>query len=123
MRKIKIIYNNIIPVKGYCAITICYWIFARKKYEAAGLSDTTLNHESCHMAQQDDFIIPVLRNIIFYLWYLLEWIIKLPSALFGYDPYMSVSFEQEAYNNEKDLEYLNHRKKFSWLQYLFKLVK
>lgn len=123
MKKIKIIYNNLIPFKGYCAITIFNMIFARKKYESAGLSETTINHESIHMAQSMDFGISFCGYFIFYIWYLLEWIFKLPSALFGYAPYRSISFEQEAFINEDDYEYLKNRKRFEWIKYLFKCVK
>ena len=117
----KIIYNKILPIKGFYAITICKWIFAREEYKP--LSDVTINHECLHMAEQDDFYIPLIKYIIFYLWYLLEWILKLPFELFGYDAYQSVSFEQEAYNNQYDFEYLKTRKRFAWLKNIFKLVK
>lgn len=123
MKEIKVIYNNIIPFKGYCAITIFNTIFARKKYEANGISKRTINHEKIHMAQSRDFGIGFCGYFIFYILYLLEWILKLPSALFGYSPYSSIGFEQEAYNNQDDYEYLDNRKRFTWIKYLFKLVK
>lgn len=34
----------------------------------------------------------------------------------------SISFEQEAYDNERNLEYLNQRKHGAWLKKVFKLV-
>ena len=43
----KVIYNKIIPFKGYKAITIWPFIFARKK-----LSEIDINHEKIHLAQQ-----------------------------------------------------------------------
>ena len=48
MKKIKIIYNNIIPFEGFSAMSVGPWIFARKKYEEIGLPDTTINHETIH---------------------------------------------------------------------------
>ena len=117
----KIIYNKVIPFPGYIAITICKWIFARIEYKE--LSAETVNHEGIHMAEEDDFIIPILKYVIFYSWYVLEWLLKLPTALFGYNAYRSISFEQEAYAHEDDLNYLKTRKRFNWLKYVFKLVK
>ena len=117
----KIIYNKVIPVPGYVAMTVCKWIFARIEHKE--LMPETVNHECIHMAEEDDFIIPILKYVIFYTWYLLEWLIKLPTALFGYNPYYSISFEQESYANQSNLDYLKTRKKFNWLKYVFKLVK
>lgn len=42
----KVIYNNIIPFKGFVAMNICGLLFARNEYKP--LSDTTINHESIH---------------------------------------------------------------------------
>ena len=123
MKEIKIIYNKIIPFKGYCAITIFNTIFARTEYQKNGISKRTINHESIHMAQSRDFGIGFCGYFIFYIWYLLEWIFKLPCALFGYAPYRSISFEQEAFAHENDFEYLKSRKRFQWTKYLFKYVK
>lgn len=117
----KIIYNNLIPFKGFTAMTFCKWIFARKEY--GELSDITINHEKIHMDQASDFKIPVIKYIIFYIWYLLEWLLKLPAALFGYDAYYSISFEAEAYDNQWNMNYLENRKRFTWLKYIFKLRK
>ena len=117
----KIIYNNIIPFKGFRALTFCKWIFARKEY--GELPETTVNHEKIHIAQEDDFFIPVIKYLIFYIWYGLEWIFKLPASLFGYNAYYSISFEQETYEHQDDLEYLKNRKRFAWLKNIFKLRK
>ena len=119
----KIIYNNVLPFKGFVAMSLGPWIFARKEYKESGLSETTINHETIHWKQQCDFIIPVIGSIVFYLWYVLEWIFKLPTCLFGYDAYRSISFEQESYDNQDDLDYPKTRKRFAWLKNIFKLKK
>lgn len=123
IRNMKIIWNRILPFQGFLAMSVGPWIFARKEYQKQGLSKYTINHESLHWEQQKDFFIPVIGSIVFYLWYLVEWILKLPFTLFGYDAYRSISFEQEAYNYQYNLDYIKTRKKFNWLQYVFKLVK
>lgn len=77
------------------------------------LDITTINHESIHWKQQMEMGI-----VLFYLWYGIEWIIKL--FIFGKAAYYNISFERESYKHEHDLEYLNNRKHFSWFKYLYK---
>lgn len=72
-----------------------------------------INHESIHLAQQLEMLI-----ITFYLWYLIEYLIKLIIYRNGYKAYKNISFEREAYNKEYNLEYLDHRKHYSWIKYL-----
>ena len=61
-------------------------------------------------------IICNFRDCIFYILYFIEWLIKAIISLFtGFKikAYYSISFEQEAYKNQKDLNYLKTRKRFS----------
>ena len=118
----KVIYNKLIPFKGFKAITLFDVIFVRKEYEGSPMK-RTYNHESIHAQQARDFGIRFCGYFIFYIWYLLEWLFKLPSFLFGYKPYRSISFEQEAISNDEDYEYLSKRKRFNWIRNTFKLVK
>ena len=56
--------------------------------------------------------------ILFYLWYLAEflyWYIKLRNGEMAYE---KISFEQEAYCNENSLNYLKNRKFWEFLKYL-----
>ena len=93
----RVIFNDIIPFKGYKAMAIWPFIFVRNDIKS--LSSVDINHEKIHLAQQLElFIIP------FYLIYLIEWIIK---------GYRNISFEKEAYSNEHNLDYLKSRKHFS----------
>jgi hypothetical protein len=74
-----------------------------------------------HVEQQLDFVggnekLYVLGGIIFYLMYFVEWLIKLIISGFTLGKvkaYYSISFEQEAYNNDKNLEYRTNRKRFN----------
>lgn len=64
-----------------------------------------LNHERIHLRQQIEMLV-----IPFYIVYLWEFFTK---------GYMNVSFEKEAYANDKNLEYLKTRKMFeSFRSYL-----
>lgn len=103
----KIIYNNIIPFPGYKAINLFGILFVRKGYN---MSDEDINHEAIHTAQMKEML-----YIFFYVWYIVEWVIRLFKK--G-NAYRNISFEQEAYNNEDNLEYLNNRKHYEWFKYL-----
>ena len=119
----KIHYSKYIPFKGYYALCLFDNIIIRKEYMNKPINQITINHESIHAAQARDFGIGFCGYFIFYILYFLEWVLKLPWALFGYKPYYSISFEQEANNRDCDMTYLNNRKRFTWLKYVFKLVK
>lgn len=103
----KIIRNNIIPFKGYKAMNLFGILFVR---EDAKLTDVDLNHEAIHSAQFKE-----LLWIFYYPIYLIEWLIR---VLFSKDrlthkAYRNISFEQEAYKNEDNLDYLKTRKLFA----------
>lgn len=109
----KIIYNKILPIKGYAAINIFGFVFARK--ELNPISDRTKNHEAIHTAQGKELI-----WIFFYLLYGLEWFIRLIQYRNSKLAYRNISFEKEAYTNDKNTTYLNNRKLYSSFRYIFK---
>lgn len=56
---------------------------------------------------------------IYYLWYVLEYLIKV--FAFGYRAYRHISFEQEAYDNQSDDDYVENRRMFTgWLRRIIK---
>lgn len=122
MKNLKIVYKKHIPFKGYKAMTFFNWMIVREEYKEK-VGEKTMNHENIHQAQAYDFGIGFCGYFIFYFLYLLEWVLRLPWALFKYDPYESISFEQEAYANQSDYTYLENRKRFSWIKYIFKMKK
>lgn len=129
--EIKLKYSKIIPFPGFYACTIFNCIYRNTRYKNRPLSKKTHNHEMIHVEQQLDFVggnekLYVLGGIIFYLMYFVEWLIKLIISGFTLGKvkaYYSISFEQEAYNNDKNLEYRTNRKRFNWLKNIFKLVR
>lgn len=98
----KIIYNDIIPFKGYSAMMFFGYIFARRGCKP--LSKYTINHESIHDAQAKD----CNGYILYYLKYIAYWI------KYGY---RNNPLEQEAYDHEKNLNYLKNRPAKNWRQY------
>jgi len=72
-----------------------------------------INHEKIHLKQQVElFILP------FYMVYVLEWLIRSVIYFDSYRAYQNISFEREAYDNEKNLDYVGTRKPFSFIKYL-----
>lgn len=61
----KIIYNKIIPFKGFKAINLFGFLFTRKR----NLLDVDINHEAIHTEQMKE-----LLYIGFYILYFAEWL-------------------------------------------------
>ena len=102
----KIIYNNIIPFPGFKAINLFGVLFVRK---GCTMSESDINHEMIHTAQMME-----MGYVIFYLWYLVEWLVKLAKLRDSNKAYRAISFEREAYGNEKNLIYTITRAKYAW---------
>lgn len=132
----KVIYNNLIPFKGYLAMCVFPFIFVRK--DARNLTVKDINHETIHLRQQVEMlIVGVILTLIlficglswwslfalpiFFIWYGVEWFLRWCAYGFNQnEAYHNISFEQEAYGNESNLDYLRTRKRFSWCYYLLK---
>ena len=107
----KVIYNKYLPLKGYVAINLFGLVFARKDFKP--LSKVTENHERIHTAQMRELLF-----VFFYLWYVIEWVIRLFQYRDREEAYLNMSFEREAYRKQKDLSYLKYRKKYEFRKYL-----
>ena len=94
-------------------VGLCLWPFIFLKEDHLRDDVFLLNHERIHLRQQLELLV-----IPFYLLYICEWFIRFCIYRDAYRAYQSLSFEQEAYRHEKDLDYLNQRKAFSFLKYL-----
>ena len=105
----KIIYNDFIPFKGYKAINLFGFLFTRNIYT---ISDVDINHESIHTEQMKEML-----YIPFYIWYMIEWLIRLVSYGDAKLAYKTISFELEASSNQQDENYLKNRKRFAWFKY------
>lgn len=64
----KIVYNNLIPFKGFAAINLFGILFVR----GVKVSEEMINHEAIHTAQMKEML-----YVFFYLWYVVEWIVRL----------------------------------------------
>src|SRR5690349_5716289 len=73
-----------------------------------------LNHEMIHLEQQKELLI-----VFFYILYLLNYLINLIRFFNHHKAYRNIIFEKEAYGCEKDLSYLQNRKTFAFLKFIF----
>jgi len=72
-----------------------------------------MNHERIHLRQQLELLI-----LPFYVWYFVEYLFRLVQFKDRKMAYRNISFEREAYENEKDLGYLKGRSFWRFLRYL-----
>ena len=106
----KIIHISSLPLmKGYTAINLCGVIFSRSK-----LDDREKRHEYIHSMQQREML-----YIPFYIWYLVEWMVKLIIYRNKDAAYRNISFEREAYEKERDIDYPSLRRHYAWRKYIF----
>ena len=74
-----------------------------------------INHETIHFQQMLETGV-----IGFYAIFILEFVIKSIINRNFQKGYVNISFEKEAYKNMKKLDYLEHRKRYNWINYSLK---
>ena len=102
--------------KNTIGLTLYPFIFLKKSWVDKVSEDRlkkTINHEKIHIYQQLELLI-----IPFYIWYVLEFVLRLFSLSNFDKAYRNISFEREAYGNEKNEEYLTGRKFWNFRHYL-----
>jgi hypothetical protein len=105
----KIIHNKWIPFgRGMYAINLFGIIFTKQH-----LTRIDVNHEYIHTLQQRELLF-----VFFYLLYVTEWIVRVIQTRSLIKGYLRISFEREAYENQRQLDYRETRKFFAWRKYL-----
>ncbi|TDE02076.1 hypothetical protein [Flavobacterium sandaracinum] len=105
-----IVAKYLIP-KGYRGVTLFPFVLLKYRED---LKDTILiNHEKIHLRQQVELLI-----VPFFIWYLLEYIFRLFQYKSANLAYRNISFEREAYANEKNNQYLARRSFFRFIEYV-----
>ena len=72
-----------------------------------------INHEKIHLRQQLEMAV-----LPFYLWYLVEFLIRYIKYKSRYQAYLTISFEKEAFSNEAKPDYLKKRKFWAFIRYI-----
>jgi len=103
-------FLKFILFKGVIGVSL--WPFGI--YYKSKLTNRLKNHEGIHWCQQRE-----MAGIFFYLWYFIEWILRL--IPFGLKAYRNISFEREAKTHELDLEYTHPF--YGWVKYIFTKTK
>ncbi len=97
--------------KGYLGITIFPFVII--KYRSLKSNITFINHEQIHIRQQLELLI-----LPFFIWYFIEFLIKFWRYKNWSLAYRNVSFEREAYQNERAVDYLQNRPLWSFVSFL-----
>ena len=103
------IYTNLLP-GSIAAIALWPFVLIRPEYRG---NATMHQHERIHLRQQIEMLV-----IPFYLWYLIEYLVKLIRYGDHFSAYVSISFEVEAYKWQRWLNYLEFRRPYFWIRYL-----
>jgi len=105
-----ILVNRFLLRKKFLGVAL--WPFVILKYKELKKDEVFLNHERIHLRQQLELLI-----IPFYIWYSTEFLVRLIQYKKRNIAYRKISFEREAYANEKDLNYLQKRSFFKFIIY------
>ena len=97
-----VLVNRYLLRKKFSGIAL--WPFIILKEKKLKEDPVFLNHERIHLRQQLELLI-----LPFFIWYLIEFIVRLIQYKNRNLAYRNISFEREAYKNEKDLDYLKKR--------------
>ena len=105
-----LVLKYVVP-KGYSGITIYPFVVLKKECQKA--DGVFINHEKIHLLQQKEMCV-----IFFYVWYVIEFLIKLLKCWSWNTAYRTISFEQEAYANEANLGYIKKRPKWAVFNFI-----
>ncbi len=107
------IVTKYLTPRGFRGLTLYPFVFMKFKTDKENL--VFVNHEKIHLRQQIELLI-----FPFYLWYVIEYFIRLIQCKNRHVAYRNISFEREAYSNESNLDYLKFRKLYNFTKYLQK---
>lgn len=106
----KIIFNKTLPPKGFKAINLFEFVFVR---QGSILTARIIRHESIHSKQMREML-----YLFFYLWYGIEWLVRLIQYRNAMKAYYNISLEREAYANDRKENYPTERRFWAFIHYL-----
>jgi hypothetical protein len=104
-----IVSKYLIP-KGYRGMTVFPFVIVRDTLQ--GDHVVLINHEKIHIRQQLELLV-----LPFFIWYFVDYLVKLIRYRDKNKAYRNIIFEREAYAKEKDLAYLKARPFWNFLKY------
>lgn len=105
-----VIVNKYILAGRFEGIVLWPFIFVRNK--SLKKDPLFMNHERIHIRQQLELLI-----VFFFILYFFEYFYRLIRYRNSYTAYSKLSFEREAYANERNADYLKNRKFWAFTQY------
>lgn len=104
----RIFRCRLVP-KHYC-VNLFGTIWVR---DSSWIDMYVVNHERIHTAQQRELLF-----IFFYIFYVVEYLVRLVIYRSHHKAYMNISFEREAYSYGHELSYLSRRRNFAWIKHI-----
>ncbi|PWS32569.1 hypothetical protein [Pedobacter paludis] len=101
----------ILVIKHLPASGMAIFPFILLKSERLKNDKEIINHEKIHLRQQLELLI-----LPFYVFYVLNYLFNRLKYGEHYLAYRNIIFEKEAYDHEKDLNYLKKGNWFGWLR-------
>lgn len=108
-----ILCSKYLVPKGYIGMAVFPFVFLSDKQFKHHVS--LINHEKIHLRQQLELLV-----IPFFIWYGIEFLIRLFQYKNWHLAYRNLSFEREAFSNEFNRKYLSKRRFWQFLKYLRK---
>jgi hypothetical protein len=105
-----IVAKYLLP-KGFRGLTIYPFVIVCDVKDKG--NKVFLNHESIHIKQQLEMLV-----LPFFVWYGLEFLVRLLHYKKWHLAYRNICFEREAYACEGDCNYLKNRAPWSFIRYL-----
>ena len=102
--KVPVLLSKFAPIE-IGAITLFPFVFSRGE-----MSEETKRHETIHFQQYLET--GIVGFLVLYLW---DYMISLRKGVKGPEAYRSIRAEVEAWNNDKDQDYLQNRKRWAWI--------
>ena len=106
-----LIVNKYLLRKRFVGVTL--WPFIVMSTPDLKEDIVFINHEKINIRQQAEMLV-----LPFFIWYVIEYFIRLIQYRDNYVAYLNISFEREAYARECELSYLEKRPFWSFLAYL-----
>lgn len=105
-----IVTKYLLP-KGYRGLTFFPFVFVKHRLDKENVF--FINHERIHIRQQLELLV-----LPFLIWYFFEFCLRWIYYRNWDLAYKNISFEREAYANEKKLDYLKLRSFWGFLKYI-----
>ncbi len=106
-----IVHAPLLLKKDFSGMAIFPFVFI--KHPEVRHNQTVINHEKIHLMQEVEML-----WIGFFIWYLLEFMLKWILYRNMWKAYRNISFEREAYAHEGDFLYIKNRRMWHFLRYL-----